>query len=217
MFYVQSAVCQSACLWKWLLEIMQMNVNGESSIKCHCSYIFISDASEECHLCGIISFINVRSSIIELSLAFSACGPGGPGGPAFPGKPGGPWRHEGNSKRSWFVPLAYTERWSLFQNSDVSINSISILFSNETGYWIKKMLGETWLHPSGIDWIMKSGRPIPEYEWEDSIWQVREIVTEWWLIMTEIPPVVLGILGILGSPVYKRCENCYCVHHCYCS
>jgi len=28
--------------------------------------------------------------------------------------------------------------------------------------------------------------------------------------MIKIPPVVLGILGILGSPVYKRSENCYC-------
>jgi len=30
--------------------------------------------------------------------------------------------------------------------------------------------------------------------------------------MIKIPPVVLGILGILGSPVYKRSENCYCAH-----
>lgn len=205
MFYVQSAVCQSACLWKWLLEIIQMNVNGESSIKCHCSYIFISDTSKECHLCGIISFINVCLSIIELSLAFSACGPGGPGGPAFPGKPGGPWRHEGNSKRSWFVPLAYTAYFRIQM-------SILILFL----FYLSKNVGRNMTSPIR-NWLdYEKLRPIPECEWEDSIWQVREM-TEWWLIMTEIPPVVLGILGILGSPEYKRCENCYWVHHCYCS
>lgn len=87
--------------------------------------------SDECHPCGIISFINACSGIIELSLAFSACGPGGPAGPAFPGKPGGPWRHEGNSKRSGIGPLAYTKRLGLFQNSDVNINSISILYSKK--------------------------------------------------------------------------------------
>lgn len=65
--------------------------------------------------------------------------------------------------------------------------------------------------------LWKNGVPYQNASGRDSIWQVREIVTEWWLIMTEISPVVLGILGILGSPENKRWENCYCVHHCYCS